>query len=691
MRKTLRTRLQGLKFTPGFPAYAITLLAVMAGAYLLQAGKMGFYYDDWEGVFLYQQGFSAAQVWEYFLVDRPFSSLVHWIFHPLAGVSPLAWNVLAALLHWAGILFFVKSLLKMFPGQTLAAGWVGFLLALYPGITRHFVPRTSTPHYFSFFLFALSLWLMFKAHQSSKRRVPLLAASIACALLQVLVIEYFATMEIARGLLLLYFFYGQEKNRRNWRQKALQAWIPYAIVFLIFLVFKFQILPALAQADRLHPKHSISLWQEFSSAPIETLIAYANLVVQDMVYAVFYVWTLPFAPTEIDLASKTTLASWGLGALLAGIGASVLWDWQAKEGSPKAPDTRSVKIAVVLCIITALLGGLPAWLLGRQAVTGTWSNRFLFAQVLGAVPLAVILSIVIAGYSRRHIANTLLAILLMASFSFQFREAKKYTIYWSNQQNFYWQLKWRAPGLMPKTFIVSPNTPVQRTTDYQIAYVINMLYAPGRAQEASLYWWFNGPEALWDFNNQKYHPTKDIYADLRTIYFESNMRFALPVLSKPARGCVQVLTDDYYKGEPELSDEEMRLFALAHNGLIESQGPSMLPPFQKEPPHTWCYYYQKAELARQNGDWEQILNLWQALSAQGYASTYGPEYLPFIEAHARANDWISARKITIKAGQATKSARPFLCNFWLKRLQPFAPNGEFLAEWNKLKDNLECP
>jgi len=31
--------------------------------------------------------------------------------------------------------------------------------------------------------------------------------------------------------------------------------------------------------------------------------------------------------------------------------------------------------------------------------------------------------------------------------------------------------------------------------------------------------------------------------------------------------------------------------------------------FGKEPPHTWCYYYEKAELARQAGDWEQVAKL----------------------------------------------------------------------------------
>lgn len=690
MKKRLRTVLQKIESVNGFYLYAAALLLSMAGAYSLLAARLGFYYDDWEGVFLYSQGFSPRQVWEYFLVDRPFSSIAHWLFHPLLGVSPLGWNILVLLLHWAAVLFLVKSLAILFPKSVLAIGWTGLLLALYPGITRHFVPRTSTPHYLSLFLFTLSLWLMLKAYQNPKRQKALLAVSIICALGQVLIIEYFATMELARFFIISYFFHQRdERNRRSlWRQTIL-AWLPYGLVFVVFAVFKFSILPILAQSEALTPKHSIGLWQQFLSAPLETITLYANLIVQDGVHAVLYVWTLPIVPGDIDLASTTVVVSWLLGAALAVLSAVAILIWQQQAGEPtESPDG---KLVAGLCLIVLLLGGLPAWLIGRQAITGTWSNRFLFAQALGAVPLLVITVLALTGSARRRTASIVFAALLMASFSLQFREAQKYTLYWAKQQNFYWQLKWRAPGLTPKTFIVSPSTPLPKNSSYQIAFVINMLYAPGHAENDSLHWWFNGPEDLWDFKNQKYPPAKEIQAGIRDITFESNMRLALPVLYQPGRGCMQVPTDDYYQGEPGLSEAERRLFALVHQDLIRPQGPPMPAPFQKEPAHTWCYYYQKAELARQLGNWEEILSLWQSANTMGYAAVYGPEYLPFIEAHARNGNWVEARRISVRAGKISKDARPFLCTFWVNHLHPLAQNGDFETEWNKTKTALDCP
>jgi hypothetical protein len=190
----------------------------------------------------------------------------------------------------------------------------------------------------------------------------------------------------------------------------------------------------------------------------------------------------------------------------------------------------------------------------------------------------------------------------------------------------------------------------------------------------------------------KYHLDKGVQASMRSITFESNMRYALPVLYRPARGCLQILTDTYYLGEPGLSADESNLFALAGNDLIQTQGPPIpVSIFGKEPPHTWCYYYQKAELARQQNDWDEVMRLWQASKEQQLAATYGPEYLPFIETNAHAGNWIEARQVIIKAGKTTKDARPFLCTFWQETLKPLDPSGESEPEWEKVKHALDCP
>jgi hypothetical protein len=56
-------------------------------------------------------------------------------------------------------------------------------------------------------------------------------------------------------------------------------------------------------------------------------------------------------------------------------------------------------------------------------------------------------------------------------------------------------------------------------------------------------------------------------------------------------------------------------------------------PFGPEPEHTWCYFYQKASLARQQGDWETVGRLGDEAQAAGYSPNDPVEWMPFLEGY----------------------------------------------------------
>jgi hypothetical protein len=69
--------------------------------------------------------------------------------------------------------------------------------------------------------------------------------------------------------------------------------------------------------------------------------------------------------------------------------------------------------------------------------------------------------------------------------------------------------------------------------------------------------------------------------------------------------------------------------------------PPHTPPeivFGPEPEHGWCYYYQKADLARQRGDWAEVIRLGDQASAQGLAPGDRIEWMPFLQAYAQVGD-----------------------------------------------------
>ena len=674
----------------GFGLYAAALLVCMLAAYESQVWRLGIYYDDWEGIFLYKQGFSALQIWNYFLSDRPFSALVHVLYNPIIGTSTLGWHILGLLLNGGAVLLLVATLLRVWPGRVMEAGWIGLLLAVYPGMHRQFVIHTSMPHYTSMLLFALSLYLMVRAEGGARPRRLLLALSVALAVVQVLIIEYFAGLELVRVLVLFAMFRGQGADRRQARRRALRAWLPYALVFAGFMAYHFVALPAMQPVGQA-VKNNVPLFAQLRLHPLGTLAEYVQNVAQDVLYAVLYAWTTPWVPQELSLRTRTVLASWLLGIVAALAGAWVMRSWQKRAGEPRDPV--APRFAFAAAAAALLLGGLPVWIAERQAVVGTWADRYLFGQILGAVPLFVAGVVWLVGQSRRAVQNIIFAVLLAGSVSLQVRVADGYATLWSRTRDYYWQLKWRAPSLQAGTFLVTTSTPVGGTDSYQNGLVMNTAFNPGYGKEAVQYWWFNGPEDLWVWSLGKYRPASVVSVQHRSLRFQSDMKHALPVVQdkQSSTRCLQVL-DPIYEGEPMLSTADEQMFPIARPGLIlPEEKPLPQDVFGPEPPHTWCYYYQRADLARQYGQWEQVIELWQQAGPLAAGFGYGPEYLPFIEGFARRGQWEQAADLTLRADERTPDMPDVLCRNWARILQGTPDSQARAASWARVNAVLACP
>ncbi len=673
----------------GFRLYALGLLVVMFLAYDSQVWRMGFYYDDWEGIFLYKLNLTNLQIWQYFLVDRPFSALIHFVFNPIFGASSAGWHVLGVIVNWLAILFFVKTMLEIWPKQIMPIAWMGFLLALYPGISRQFVIRTSMPHYTSMLLFMLSLWLMILAFKNKSQRIWLIFASILLGIFQTLLVEFFGGLELIRFFLLFYLVWQENGTFKQTLIKTVKHWLPYISIFVFFIAFKFFILPSM-QLPGAQPKHMRKILELFGGDFINTFFEYANLILQDIIHSLFYVWTLAITPQQIDLQSKAFSASWALGLLAALVAVLIIKGWARKENEDSNTPI-FIHLIILIAVLALIFGGLPSWAIGKQAAVGRWSSRFLFGQIFGAVPLIVLFIFWITGKNRRSVQYFLLALLLAGSFSVQFRTANDYALDWDSQRQFFWQLKWRAPALSPQAFIVSPQAATRLTVDYQMAYAINVLYASGHAQTTMPHWWFNGPEELRSVKAGEANSERWVGRTFRTIKFESNMTYAVPVLSNLSRGCL-LIADPLYQDAPLLTESEKRLFLTSHPERILAEETTPMPTdvFGAEPEHTWCYFFTKADLARQYAQWDEGIKLWQEAADLGYTPTYGPEYWPFIEAFAKQGDWQAAVELTQKANELTEAMPPFLCGNWQRIMLETQKSESQTQAWNQIQPLLSC-
>ena len=108
--------------------------------------------------------------------------------------------------------------------------------------------------------------------------------------------------------------------------------------------------------------------------------------------------------------------------------------------------------------------------------------------------------------------------------------------------------------------------------------------------------------------------------------------------------------------DPEI-DVDNRLIPddsfLRDAALLSSTAPILSEPtarmpevYNPEPAHGWCYYFQKADLARQMGDWETVTRLGDAAFALNDYPNDPIERFVFIEGYAHTADWEKAVELS---------------------------------------------
>lgn len=107
----------------------------------------------------------------------------------------------------------------------------------------------------------------------------------------------------------------------------------------------------------------------------------------------------------------------------------------------------------------------------------------------------------------------------------------------------------------------------------------------------------------------------------------------------------------------------------------------------------WCYYYQRADLARQIGDWEQVSALEAEATRLGFSPSDPLEWIPFLQAQAVLGDSAGVEQIMeeLKSMETFKSQRPYYKIQFCSSLQALDRAGFSLtAEMSTLTDSLFC-
>ncbi|GAB4503297.1 MAG: hypothetical protein Fur0043_02890 [Anaerolineales bacterium] len=652
---------------------------------LLSYGTMlpwtGFYWDDWPFAWI-AKFLGPAEFMPAFAPFRPFLGPIFFGTTSLLPPNPLWWQSLALLLRFGLALsawWMFKTIWPEARWQTLVAA---LFFLVFPGYSQHWVAYTHiNQEWIPFFFYLLSFGFTAQAIRNPARFERYTLLALLFLVPGVFPTEYFATQEPLRLLFLWALLPNEGFLLRL--QRAVKAWLPYLLVWLsnaAWLVYYYKF--------GGYASYSVTTESPvaFSENPLLNLLwTMGDAIWKAGVYS--WVQILPLATRSLSNPSThmalagialgfALLATW-LGRLdLPGQEKNLPWGWQA----------------VMFGLIGILLGRVPSWAAGLPLTLQSVNDRFMVSMMLGgSLFTAGVLELVSGGRRWRVYA---LALLLALGIGQQVYTANDFRRDWARQREIFWQFAWRIPALEPGTLVLTHELPLNYETDMGLTAPLNWVYAPDYAHGDLPYALLYTRTRLGGASLPTLEIGTPVSFDFRTVKFNGSTAHVVTVLVPP-NACLRVLDSRYAGGETyERQPRYLReAIPLSNPALIRTDAPPPAMPvalFGQEPLHTWCYYYEKAELARQKGEWERVASLGDQARTQSLVPGDALEWLPFIEAYTLTGNLDVAREISLLAYQDDSRPRKGLCYTWQRIAQENQSQADIEALASEMLINFRC-
>jgi hypothetical protein len=361
-----------------------------------------------------------------------------------------------------------------------------------------------------------------------------------------------------------------------------------------------------------------------------------------------------------------------------------------EPASQESGDQRWHTYALILGVLAILLGTLPVWMIDRQVSVGPLGNRFSLAALFGV-------SLFFVGFMewlspRRQAKLTVICLFIGVAVHANLHTAKAYQQSWEKQRAFYWQLYWRAPHIQPGTAFISNEEIFPYVGLYSTSMGISLLYPPVEQPENLPYWFFVYWERLYRFPDQLLEGTV-LDEGLRNHSFRGRSTDSLLLdFSPELNRCLHLLSLDD-EADRDLPESIRRLLSISNLSRIARESPGQWKPpasiFGREPEPTWCYYFEKAELAYQYGDWEEVVRLMHEAKEQGFTPTEMKEYLPLLDAYLEIGQIESARNLSLQMVRLSNNIDDRICEVWLDASEVHT-NTEFDSAFKEIRDRSNC-
>lgn len=632
------------------------LLGLTVLTYGLLAPWVGFYWDDWNFAWI-SHFLGPGEFIPAFQPFRPFLGPVFTVTTSILRESILGWQVFALLVRFLIAYAAWWALGQVWPAHKRQVLLVSLFVLVFPGYGQQWVAFTHVnQELIPLLAYMLSFGVTAWALRSQEKFIPLTLLSMLLTFLGLFTTEYFIGLEIIRGLLIWVMRAGLPYKQRSF--STLRYWLPHLLLWLANAAW-------LAYYYRAGGYNSYGMggFRLLGDSPAEIFPALLGEFIATVSTAGFAAWFQIFGIFSQTVQSASFWLSLGTGALAF----TGLVFYLSKLDLPeKSPDEdRWAVTSIVIGLVGILAGRLPSWVAGLPLSLDFSWDRFMLSMLLGAsLFFAGLLELLIKSDRRKlYVA----ALLIALSVSHQFDEANSYRRDWEKQKDFFWQLSWRIPAMKPGTIVLTHELPMQYESDLSLSAPLNWTYAPRPGSRQLEHILLYTTIRLGQPAFPALAPGLPVDVPFRTAKFQGTTSDTV-VIYFPAEGCLKVLDPVYANRKTFAALPYMLTDAipLSNASLIlpDAPPPSLPSFFGVEPGHGWCYFYEKAELARQAGDWAEVVRLGDQAFGLGFVPLEAYEWLPFIEAQARTGKTEQAQKLSLKVARENPLLIAGLCEVW---------------------------
>lgn len=649
-------------------------------SYGLLAPWIRFFHDELSMLWFSQ---NMNDLGRFFEGNRPFLRYLYEPFLWIFGSNSFLWVIFSVFTRWLLAMSLYWLIKQIWPERMFLVIAICCLAVVYPGFQAQYSSMIFGIAFLIFSLFVLSLLFSIKAIENIKNRILYQTLALIFSAISLFLSEYFFMLEMIRYFLL--WVYIHKTHEEPHLKFFFRFANPYLILFLCAIVWRiFQ--------ESEETAYSLVLLENLKAAFLPTLVNQILASFRDVWYTTFRVWFDSFYPSHLiaQQGQRIIFVYIGLiGVTFFSMTAFLIIFTINEEFEKTRTDFINILILGLVAVIAA---GIPFWLAGLPVNEKYFFTRWTIPFIIGSCILVpLLLSLVI-----RNKMIFILVISALVSFGTgtQFLVGNSFRQDWNDQNTLYWELIWRIPSLKENTVIFSDMLNFHYENSDELSSGINIAMSSKDVYSSIPYFLFYLPERI----NTSILPEirKEIPLSGKRYYFafKGNTSQALIIDYNPP-ACLKILDPMLDLDNPELGDLTKEALFLSRPDLI-SQSASFKPDQKaidiigSEPQKSWCYFFEKADLAAQFGEWAVIKDLYGEVVEKKFIARDGREYAPFIEGLSHLSMWEEASELTDFSMEISPDLKPLFCTLWKKITNDTNDSSEKTTVISNMSAKLDC-